>query len=357
MPQRGNLPLRSAYREVNFDGEELRLGMSTVRRIFLFLAAFVVLFGLVVLVNQTLQLAELAERVHPVAGDFVFWGLVFLYLICAGAPIALFLCLPKRLIPPSSEEDPAFPAHVEKLAARLEANPLVAAQAVVSRADVEKALDELGETADEVVRTAGSRVFLTTAISQNGSLDALLVLGLQTRLIWDVAHVYAQRPSLRDMTYLYANVVATAFVAGEIDEVDLSEQIQPVLSSVLGSAASAVPGLQAASTIFVNSIVSGTTNAFLTLRVGLIAEEYCRALVRPEKRSLRSSAIARAAAMLGSIAARGAATVAAAVAKASARTVSSAVTGVGRKVKKAGGTLADRLPFRGRGGLPPSDVS
>ncbi len=320
--------------------------MRTARRIVFFLVAFGVLFGLVVLINQTLQLSDLAERVHPVAGDAVFWGLVFLYLVCAGVPLAIFLRLPKRLMPPSSEEDPAFGAHLEKLAARLQANPLVAADSVVSRADVEAALGELDEKADEVVKAAGTRIFLTTAISQNGSLDALLVLGLQTKLIWDVARVYSQRPSLRDMTILYANVIATAYVAGEIDEADLTEQVQPVLSSVLGTAVSAVPGLQVASAVFVNSMMSGTANAFLTLRVGLIAEEYCRALVRPEKRSLRRSAVARAAAMLGSIAAGGAAKVAAAVTKATGRTVSGALGGVGRKVKKASGALADRLPFR-----------
>ena len=102
-----------------------------------------------------------------------------------------------------------------------------------------------------------------------GRWTCSLFLGLQTRLVWDVAHVYSQRPSLRELSYLYANVVGTAFVAGEIEDADLSEQIQPVLSSVLGSTVSALPGLQTASTIFVNSVISGTANAFLTLRVGL----------------------------------------------------------------------------------------
>ena len=137
-------------------------------------------------------------------------------------------------------------------------------------------------------------------------------------------------------------------MAGEIDDADLSEQIQPVLSSVLGSAASAVPGLQTASTVFVSSVVSGSANAFLTLRVGLIAEEYCRAIVRPTRTTLRRRAVSRAASMLGSIAAAGASKVGAAVARASGRTVSSAVTGVGRKVRDAGGALAQRLPLRRR---------
>ena len=322
--------------------------MQSLRKIAILSAVFCVVFVAVVLVNQTLQLADAAARLHTTAGDFVFWGLVFTYLLCVGVPVALFLSLPAPLVPPPSEEDPAFEGYLEKLRRRLAANPHLAASSLKSREDVETALAILRGKAEDVVKTAASRVFLTTAISQHGSLDALLVLGLQTRLVWDVAHVYSQRPSSRELAYLYANVVGTAFVAGEIEDAELSEQIQPVLSSVLGAAALGVPGLQTAGTIFLNSVVSGTANAFLTLRVGLITEQYCRALVRPARRTLRQRAVTRSAGMLGSIVAAGASRVGTAVARASGRTLSGAVTGVGRKLKEAGGAIAERLPFRRR---------
>ena len=320
--------------------------MPSLRKIAMLSAVFCAIFVAVVLTNQTLQLSDAAARLHPTAGDFVFWGLVFTYLLCVGVPIVLFLRLPAPLVPPRSEEDPAFEGHLKKVRRRLDANPYLTGRSLESRKDVEDALATLRGEAEEVVKTAASRVFLTTAISQNGSLDALLVLGLQNRLVWDVAHVYSHRPSPRDLSYLYANVVGTAFVAGELNDAELSEQIQPVLSSVLGSAASAVPGLQTASTIFLSSVVSGTANAFLTLRVGLIAEQYCRPLVRPARKTLRQRAVTRSAAMLGSIVTAGASRVGTAVARASGRTVSGAVTGVGRKLKEAGDAIAERLPFR-----------
>lgn len=319
--------------------------MRSLPRIIGFVVLFLVVAGTVVLINQTLQLSVAAERLHPIAGDVVFWGLIAAYLACLITPVVLFMRLPSALVPPASEEEPAFSQHLRDLHKRLARNPSLVVKPSESREDIETALATLSLKADEVVKNAASRVFISTAISQNGSLDAVLVLGLQTRLVWDVAQVYSQRPSLRDLGYLYANVIGTAFVAGELDDADLSEQIQPVLSSVLGSAASAIPGLQAASTVFVSSMISGAANAFLTLRVGLIAEEYCRALVRPARKSLRTRAVTRAAAMLGSIAAAGASKVGSAVARASGRTVAGAVGGVGRKVKAAGGAIADRLPF------------
>ena len=198
-----------------------------------------------------------------------------------------------------------------------------------TRDEIESALAELDDRADEVVRDVGGRVFLTTAISQHGALDAVMVLALQARLVWDVAHIYAQRPTLRDMATLYVNVVGTAFVAGEIEDAELSEYVQPIISSVLGSAASMVPGLQVTSTVVVGSLVSGSANAFLTLRVGIMAQEYSRGLLRPERGPLRRAATLKAAGALGAITAAGATAVWSAIARASGRTLTGAVTGLG----------------------------
>ena len=209
------------------------------------------------------------------------------------------------------------------------------APSLESEEDIDAALRRLDEAADEIIRRAAARVFLTTAVSQNGSLDALFVLGVQSRLVWDVARVYRQRPSLRDMGWLYANVAATAFVAGEIEDLDLAEQLQPVIQNALGGVAGAVPGLQVASSILAASIVSGTANAFLTLRVGIVARRYCGAVTRPEAREVRRTAFTEAAAMLTGIAATGAKRVVGAVARASGRTVA-----------KTAGSVFDTLTFR-----------
>ncbi len=270
----------------------------------------------------------------------------------------LFVRLPKALVPPASDEGPEYELHLKRLCDRLRSNPRLKDYPLDSPDQLEAALTVLDEEAEATVRAAGSRAFLTTAVSQNGALDALLVFGIQTQLVWNVAQVYTQRPSLRDMTYLYANVMATALFASELDEADISEVVQPVLSTVLGSAASVVPGLQVASSVFTNSVLSGSANAFLTLRVGLVSQEFSRALIRPERNALRRSVMLRAAGMLGGIATSGAGRVSSALAKASGKAVTGAVVGAGKKVKDAGSAAVSRLPFRkskGEGeGLDPS---
>lgn len=318
----------------------------TLRRILILAAVAATAAVAVVLVNQTAQLVELVGRLHPVAGQVLLWALVILWVTVVLVPVALFLRLPSSLVAPASRESPAYEAFLEGLRRRLARNPRLDDPALETEEQIEAALGTLDEEADRIIGRTGRRVFLSTAVSQNGALDVLLVLGLQSRLVWDVAHVYHQRPSLRDMAWLYANVMTTALVAGELEDLDLAEQLQPVVQGVLGSAAGSVPGLQAVSSVFMSSVMSGTANAFLTLRVGIVARDLCGTLVRPGRRELRHGAFAEAGKMLGSIAASGARQLATALVKASGKTVTGAVTGLGDRVRNAGGSMVERFRRR-----------
>lgn len=299
-------------------------------------------FGVIV-INQSAQLVALAGSMHPVAGRVLLWALVVFYAVCVVVPALIWLRLPRSLAAPKSDAGPEFDSHLAGLRRRLAVNPYVRERSLQTREEIEAAVKQLDGVADELSKQAASRVFLATAVSQNGSLDSLLVLGLQSRLVWGIAHVYRQRPSLRELGWLYANVVTTAFVAGEIEDMDLSQQIQPVVQNALGAAVGSVPGLQAAGTVVVSSIVTGTANAFLTLRVGVVARRYCGSMTRPDKSSLRRYAFAEAAAMLGAIVASGAAKIAGAIAKASGRTVTKTVSGIGARMKDGAGSVGSAV--------------
>ncbi len=316
---------------------------TPLRTAALWLSLFLVAAFAVFLINQTVQVVGLADRLHPILGTGVLWGLILLYAVCALVPLVLVLRLPKPLRPPASEASPEFADHLGALGRRLQGNPLVRGRSLGSREDIETALRVLDARADEIIRGAGAQVFITTAISQNGSLDGLMVLLAQSRMLWQIARVYYQRPSARELAMLYGNVASTAFVAAQLDDLDLAEQVQPLVSGVLGSVVGAVPGLHAASALLLNSIMSGTANAFLTLRVGVIAKRYCGALVLPERRAVRRAAVSQAAQMLGAIAGEGAKRVAGAFLTASTARVSDAARGFGDSMKQRIRTLLHRL--------------
>ncbi len=319
---------------------------KTLRNILVPVSILLVVAFLVFLVNQTVQAVALADRIHPGLGTAVLWFLLLVYGGCALVPCVMLLRLPRPLTPPASEAAPEFEAHLSALRRRLRGNPLLAGRSVSSRQEIEAALRILDARADEIVRSAGSRVFVATAVSQNGSLDGVMVLLAQTRMVWQIARVYYQRPTLRDLAFLYANVASTAFIAAQLDDVDVAEQIQPLVSGVLGSAAGAVPGFHAASSLLVNSVMTGTANAFLTLRVGIVAKRYCSALVLPERRALRRLAVSQAAQMLGGIARDGAKRVAGAFWSASATRAGDAARGFGESVRQGLRAIAERLGFR-----------
>jgi hypothetical protein len=103
------------------------------------------------------------------------------------------------------------------------------------------------------------------------------------------------------MIYLYGNVAATSLVAGELDDLELHQLVQPVVAGSIGAMGGAIPGFQVFTTIMVNSLLSGSANAFLTLRVGIIAKDYCGSLVAEPRARVRRAATAEAARMLTGI--------------------------------------------------------
>ncbi len=315
----------------------------TLKKIVVFASVLIICFFVLFVINQTAQVVQLAEKVSPSFGNFVFWALLLVYAILLFIPVFLFLSLPRSLTPPKSEDSPEFNAYLAALKKRLVSNSNLNGLELSSRQHVEEALSILGKKSDEIIQQTASTVFISTAISQSGRLDAFLVLSAQSRMVWRIAQLYYQRPTLRDLIQLYANVAGTAFLASEFEDIDISEQVEPVLSSTLGALAVAIPGVQLAASILVNSVLTGTANAFLTLRVGIIARRYCGSLVLAEKRTLRRAASTEAAKLLGSIVKQGTTKLSKALWKASKGKVGGLFSGMKEYAKEAGTSLLAKV--------------
>ena len=266
---------------------------KTVKKILLVIAAFVLVVFAIFLFNQTMQIVQSARTVNLVFGNAVLWGLIFTYCILLATPFVLWFRLPKRILPPETSEGAEFDRFLLDFKKRLSRHPRLRGLPMNSTTDIEAALQTLDKHADDVVTSTASAVFLSTAVLQSGRLDVLVVFAAQTRLIWQIAHVYYQRPSLRDFVQLYANVASTAFIAAGIEDID----VDVLVGTIFGSTVAAIPGMH----LLASSVLSGSANAFLTLRVGMITKEYCRCTVRVEKAGLRRAATLKAAKLLGSI--------------------------------------------------------
>jgi len=249
--------------------------------------------------------AGFAGRISPAFEPWVFWCLFAMVsgMILWLASIAFFR--PKPLLVyanPTHEDMRAFRA---ALLRRLRKNRhLRDAEVVINdEHDLEAGLAVLREKANEEIRTTAKQVFIGSAISQNGRLDTLIVLFLITRMTWRVAKLYHQRPHYRELINLYANIAATSFLAGSLEEFGIEDFIGELMGPLVGgSAIGAVPGAQAISGIITASILTGSTNCLLALRCGIVAREYV-ALNLNTKGAMRRAATGEASRMFVSMSA------------------------------------------------------
>ena len=301
-----------------------------LKRILIPVAILLLIAVALIIARETRETVAFVSAVHPLMGQALLWFLLALYAACILIPMVTFARLPKRLVPPSQENAAAQAAYLEALAKRLRRNKNLSNRELTAAA-VEPALAELAQFSRQKTAATAMAVFLSTAVSQSGRLDGLMVLVTQCRLVWQIAHLYWQRPALGDLIALYGNVAAAAFVAQNVEDMDLSELIEPLIAPVLAnSVVAAIPGFAQVASLVATSCVDGTVNAFLTLRIGCLASGYCGSVIKPNAKSLRHTAAVEAAGMLGSVAKQGAERVGVVIwhaAKSTTGSATSALTG------------------------------
>ena len=271
------------------------------RKIIIALVVLLTVCVLSLIIAGVTSLISLADRIHPVAGSAVFWTVVlaaaWTALYCAIA----YARLPAALIPPEETFGPKHDAYLEALRVRLAANPRTRGKPLTTQEEIESAIGVLSAEADTVVRRTASTVFLSTALMQNGRLDALILLFTQIQMVTRVARVYVQRPSPRELIRLYLNVAGTAFISSGLESLDLGEMVAPLATSVVPALKGGIPGLSGISALLVRCVSNGAANAFLTLRVGEVARRYCELTSRTSPELIRKSATAAAVQHLGRI--------------------------------------------------------
>ncbi len=295
-----------------------------LKKIVFLTALFLTVLFIAFVVNQTSQLVALAAGVNPLVGRITLFTLLTIYGLVIVVPLYFIISRPATLVLPSAGDQEAYGAYLVKLSERLKKNPHLDG-VEIDKADpvsIEQAHRQLNSIADEKIKEAASNVFIMTAISQYGALDAAIVIFSQLRMIWQVTLIYNQRPTMRDMMYLYLNVFATAFLATKIENLEvLEDQLEPVIASLMGTSLSSLtPAFNTAANIITNAVIQGSANAFLTLRVGVIARQYCSSLVKPERNRIRSDAIVQASSLLAVVLGESTYKVSRAVLRATAKT-------------------------------------
>ena len=311
-------------------------GMTMGKRFQFFITLFsagVLILFIMFVVNQTTIVVTAARSIHPVFGDIILYVLLTVYALLVIIPFYMLCKLPRALPPPPGQDVKAITAYIKRLTTRLHGNKFLDRRPYETLDDLRNAFKDLERKSDAIITDAASTVFIGTAISQSGRLDGILVLLTQCRMVWDIATVYNQRPSPLEFVRLYQNVAVTTFVASQIDDIDIAERVGPVVTELTGvSVTGVIPGLSGITGTITNSLMDGSANAFLTLRVGAITKKYCDPLSDHDKSRIRKAASMEAASLLGSI-----------VYSCSGKVVSEVKRGIGTASKKAGNALWQKV--------------
>lgn len=274
----------------------------SVKKLLVPVSILVIIGFLLFMINQIAGIYLLVHTKNELAADILLGILSALAFSLVAWPFALYLKLPQPMkLPQASSE---LPAYRRRLIRRLKSNRILKRNELTpsDEASLTAAITFLDQEANKIVKETATAVFLTTSVSQNGKLDALTILATQSRMVWKIAHVYVQRPTLRELLYLYANVASSSFLASEIEDLDISQQLEPVLSSFLkNSAGKSIPIIGPTANIILDSLLEGSTNAFLTLRVGNITKRYCSCNEVLTKRTIRHQAFSESANQLKNV--------------------------------------------------------
>lgn len=281
---------------------------KTFQKIMILISISLIILFIVFVYNQFTQLYR---NVSGFNENFAVALIALLCFIIVGTitySLVTFLRYPRIEELPESPSDEDYKKHLVAVYNRLRKNRILKEEGFewseeISRDEVLRAYDILEEYSDSVITQNGNAVFLTTAISQNGVLDGVVILATLMKMMWSITQIYEGRPSLARMVFLYTRVAGVIFIARSIEDFDIiEEQIEPLVALIIGgSVLSLIPGSVQITNLVVNSLMEGSVNALLTLRVGIVTRKYLTAMTNPSRKFLRRASSLQAAGMLGGI--------------------------------------------------------
>ena len=244
------------------------------------IASGVIILFLMMLTSSVINIGEKLRQISPIV-EYSFYGLaVLLIWFLIINPVRIILTSPSLSIATTLEKD-SIKAH--RIYKNVSKNILNNNE--TSLTDEERNALESFDNYDElrnalhlcmsgsikkeirkiIVRNAKA-VMLSTAVSQNSKLDMYSVISLNLKMIKEIVEVCGFRPNMRNLSKLTIKVASTALIAEGLE----SLKIEDVLPTSTINSLSNIPLLKPV----LSSVVSGMTNALMTIRIGLVCRGY-----------------------------------------------------------------------------------
>lgn len=315
-------------------------------------AALFMLVILMLLVQLDLTAFQTVEVLAPGWGWLAFVSLLALE---TGAVLwlglAWFARAPRLVLrdDPTEAERQAFARELER---RLKKNPHVRAAGLRATDEhfLEKALDVLDARAGEEIRNSAKRVFLGTALSQNGRLDALIVFVSLARMVWRVSGIYNQRPTPAELWSVYSTVSSATFISFSIEALDIPRTITESMNELLPAvtpamAASSVPLMGPMMQQCTSAVIDGAANCLLAIRAGVVTRSAFRFAALGREEARQQACVREAGTMLAEISRE----TVGAIVEAFRKQLVNLPVSMGQKISETVGTVADSALEKTRG--------
>ena len=230
------------------------------------------------------QLAQTFELIIPGTGRYVVWSVLAISLIFIIYTTFKLITLPPALVPPDINSSIEKKMRFRKYQLRRLYNNNQISE--VNSKEIKKILirqpsgsieemfknydelaiqtfDDLDNKAKKIINHSARNIGIATAVSQNGTIDAFVVMGIQIKMIYNLARLYYSKPKPTELINLYLFVGGSAFFAYKAEG-----GIKKLLETI-----SDVPMVR----ILAGSVINGSTNFLLTKRIGYLARQYCKA--------------------------------------------------------------------------------
>ncbi|MFH1941184.1 MAG: DUF697 domain-containing protein [bacterium] len=251
--------------------------MKFIKKLLFFFSIFV----LYIIAKEFVTLYRFTRSVHPIFGYASLITILLFISYFIILPIVQIIRIPRNYAPTKNKAKIQDVLHVRMNNFRT--NPFL--QKVnfnfesVSPDEIgyQKIIDVLQPETEKMRKKYVAQLFYSSAIAQNGFLDAILILSSSVNLVKDLFILYHGRVSNKDLLIIAKKVYYSMAIGGSEGVEYAAEEIFSKLTT------GGIKSIPFASKIL-GSIADGFVNAALLNRVSIITENYCRFLhIQSEK--------------------------------------------------------------------------
>ena len=257
--------------------------MKYINRILLFIS----LFFIYIIIRELLELYILIRSIHPIAGYFsiiiIFAAVFYLVLL----PIYRIIKIPIYNGPTKDKSKEA--QLIDEKIEYSKNNPYLKSinfdftTSTNNRQLYDEIITKFTPECNKIRAKYVSQLFYTSSISQNGFIDAILILSSSISLVKEIFILYNGRVSNKDLISIGKKVYYSMAIGGSEGVEYATEEI---VSKLASNSIKSIPFIEK----ILGSLTDGFVNAVLLNRISYITENYCKLTYIQSDRDLNPSA-------------------------------------------------------------------